>query len=1264
MKHTTLITASGLRNWANGHEHVAQDNLPRIIRSLIAYTSPKAKISGFAADEGVNIPGVDGKVFFEAGDGYVPKGLSIWEMGASKDVKDKADGDYKKRSEKPLAVDRSSTTFVFVTPLRYRDKEKWMEEKRAHKIWHDVVMYDADDLEAWLDNAYPVHIWLSRLAGQRPEGLNDPFHYWAAWSRKTSPETSLDLILSGRQSVVESIKKWLISDESVLHIKGDSREEACIFFVAALLSFSAIEKDLYLSQTVVVTERKGWDAILESQTGCILLQAFFEDSNVGAASQFGNRIVIPLGRSDIGVSDYLAINRSSRDSIAIALTTMGIPESDLRELSILCRRSFLLLRRKLSISKAFQKPSWAAADVAHDLIPALFVGAWEDGMLGDQTVLAALARRPYEEVRAYLTRLINLDDAPIRLSTSVWYLLSKDQIWDLISSYSTLSDFELYKEHAITALTTVDLQYDLAEEDRSMQVLLVEQVPYSSRLLNGIVDTLAMMGSREEVILGTRQQIKLFVAKIVSSVLSKANRDWRIWATLSPQLSLMAEAAPDEFLSALEEDLRLDEPVIMRLFGDRKARYLFAHTSSGLLSALECLAWSPDFFGRVCLVLAKIASNNPSAKSNSPGQALHTLKGLFSTWLPQTSVPLSSRHKTLDLLRKAYPNVAWSLICSLIPSGNDVGMYSHRPKWHDWAPSRTSNEISVDHDRAISEILTRFFEDVGENGDRWVDLLDKISIFRGKALFQVLAKLEVVSTKDLSQEEKAKIWSALRSIISRHRSYPEADWAFEITVIDQINSLYEAFEPSDYILHWEWLFDGNPHLPQGLDRDWRARLTEIEIEQKRAVTMIYKEQGLHGIKAFAESVSRSMLFGQIIAVSNVMSDDDIQIMLMSGLGSASAVMQEFIFGFIGGLVTLNGYDWAVNVYRNFPANIDATWRARFLSPLPHEKELWNIVESEDGDVQSEYWRLYRCYGTLTWDNVIIVAPKLIKHNRSASAVTLFPHDEPVELTTEMLDVIADALEGSVSDFSDHQDNMGMFPYDAVQLFKKIQASSFDRVRLAKLEYLYLPIFRDGEYSANALYEALSENPDLFVEAVEMLYRAENEPKRVLSQLEEAKVTSCYHFLDSWENLPGIKSGDQIDPEKIRIWVQKVRARLQLSGRGKICDQLIGRQLVNSPADINGVWPHIVIRDLIEELASAHVDIGFMVAIRNSRGVHTREVYEGGAQEIVLKEKYLAQAKTIEAVSPRVAKLLRQIGDEYGTEALAENEEADLLQDLS
>ena len=101
--------------------------------------------------------------------------------------------------------------YVTVTLRGWQGKETWEAERRAEGFWKNVVAYDADDLEQWLELAPAVHLWLAGQLESRPDGCSDLETSWADWAAKTDPPTPPALLLAGRQDVAQTILEWVKS---------------------------------------------------------------------------------------------------------------------------------------------------------------------------------------------------------------------------------------------------------------------------------------------------------------------------------------------------------------------------------------------------------------------------------------------------------------------------------------------------------------------------------------------------------------------------------------------------------------------------------------------------------------------------------------------------------------------------------------------------------------------------------------------------------------------------------------------------------------------------------------------------------------------------------------------------------------------------------------------------------------------------------------------------------------------------------------------
>lgn len=173
------------------------------------------------------------------GNPFVPAGRSIWELGAGKDFKSKANQDYEKRTKEIPEDKRSGQTFVFVTPRIWDTDElvKW-EQERANGGWLKVRILDAVMLEDWLGGYPTVALPLARKLGiLPPSGIRTVPEIWDEYRLSFDPELREQLLLKGREERATRLCEALTAGiPNLSKWQADSPEEAAAFIVAAIIS--------------------------------------------------------------------------------------------------------------------------------------------------------------------------------------------------------------------------------------------------------------------------------------------------------------------------------------------------------------------------------------------------------------------------------------------------------------------------------------------------------------------------------------------------------------------------------------------------------------------------------------------------------------------------------------------------------------------------------------------------------------------------------------------------------------------------------------------------------------------------------------------------------------------------------------------------------------------------------------------------------------------------------------------------------------------
>ncbi len=131
---------------------------------------------------------------------------------------------------------------------------------------------------------------------------------------------------------------------------------------------------------------------------------------------------------------------------------------------------------------------------------------------------------------------------------------------------------------------------------------------HSLMLSKGVADTVAYFGgSSDQVAFADGTTGQDLARRIVRRVFQSHRDDWRKWASLSRVLPLLAEAAPDEFLDAVDAGLAADPSPFSTLLSDSQTGQFGGSPHTGLLWALENLAWNAEYLSRSVSALPNLA---------------------------------------------------------------------------------------------------------------------------------------------------------------------------------------------------------------------------------------------------------------------------------------------------------------------------------------------------------------------------------------------------------------------------------------------------------------------------------------------------------------------------------------------------------------------------------------------------------------------------------------------------------------------------------
>lgn len=750
------VTAADINDWTTRRRREAQETLPLLVRRLIVASVFPRHISMPAGDS-ILIGGWDGVLQVDKGNAFVPNGLSVWEFGTDHNIKGKADKEYQKRSRKAKGINKSRTAFVFATSRTFATRADWVSKKKPRAKWKQVRALNADDLEAWLEQCPPVHRWFARLIGKRPAGAWDLEQAWDNWRCSTRPPCNDQLAVGGRQSEIEELYRRLEGAPSVIRIIGESEEEAYAFTLGAL-----VQRGTFVPRVLVVQDAKEWDELIESQQPLILIPTLTEQRSYGLAVERGHHVLSLESRQlSSAAEEGIDLRQAQREEQKAALIAMGLQEDAAKAVIEESRGYLSVIRRHHRLApRDRQRPRWAVAENAPVLVAAVLAGCWRSDNAADQAQISRLAGLPYEKLEEALHQIALADDPPIRLVGSVWQLISRQDAWALLSAFINAAVLDRFGQVVIEVFEEVDPRFELPIEERWLANIKGKVLSHSNQLREGLAEAMAMLGCFGDA--DCRNVGAVVVRDRASGWVHHLMHDATVdrWISVSGHLPQFAEAAPEVFLSGVEESLRAESPAVMSLFAEQGEWGGCLH--AGLLWALETISWDLDLLARVARVLAKLSRLDPGGRwANRPARSFTEI---FLGWRPQTTATLDVRMAVLDGVLAAEPQSGWQLALSLLPErGGGISHPIRLPTFRIWAqkwkPGVTKGEY-IRHIEAVTERLLRHVDH--EPSNRWADLISAMPQLHQPLFDRVLEKLEGIQANGFTEESRKRMADVLR----------------------------------------------------------------------------------------------------------------------------------------------------------------------------------------------------------------------------------------------------------------------------------------------------------------------------------------------------------------------------------------------------------------------------------------------------------------------------------------------------------------------
>lgn len=882
-------------------------------------------------------------------------------------------------------------------------------------------------------------------------------------------------------------------------------------------------------------------------------------------------------------------------------------------------------------------------DLATELAVAVLVGCWDEKNDGDIEVITNLIDESYESWIKKIRIIEGMQDSPLIHERGSWGFKDRMQAFQTVSSRLFDNHLDLFQAIAISIFKTIDPQFELAPEERYAAAIYGKVLPHSRLIRKGLSEGLALVATKQELLTNcSKYKGQDCASSVVKEVLSASS--WQLWASTQDIQIMLAESAPDYFIDEVERAVSHKDKPFDSLFAQEGVGGILGRNYlTGLLWAIEGLAWAPDYLSRSLVILGELDSHDPGG--NRANRPLNSIIDILLPWLPHTTADINRRIAAFKALEREYPDTAWRVLVQLLPGNTSTTSGTHIPAFRNFIPNNFNEKPSDDEYWAQIEKYSQLIIELASKSSlRLIDLVENIDKLLPFNFDDAIKLLYDFSKKIDNDELKLELWEKCLEVYNKHKKFSDAQWAMQPEQNEKIKGVSIALKPEDPMLYSKRLFGQRSHDLFDENGDWQAQEKRLAKERGQSISEIYTVNGIEGVLEFSESVERPDVVGNSLVAENLeIPLDTLKKFILSDIKEERSLAS----GYVWAKNYKEGNSWVLTSVDNW----NAQEKVSFFLLLPFKKETWNILNASFDDFPCEYWKNtvaneYQCDST---EEIYFAVDCLIKVDRPVSAINCLSrilHSDKIVDSRKVVDTLLQTIKTTedVKRFNIHsfRELVNYIQNDGTVLDED----------LVKIEWAYLPIINkdtNDSLQPQVLEKKIANEPSFFCEIIRYAYRSRfQKENNEISESERNIAKSSHYLLDKWGKIPGVDEEGKFDVNTFNNWFNLVEKECEESGHLEIAYQRIGRVLIYSPSnDESWILPEIA--EFLNRRELEEVRTGYKSAIGNSRGAHF--VDPEGKPELELAQRYRAKSDEIELLGfHRFGRTLRELADGYQAEA--------------
>lgn len=1218
------ITSTELESWGSTRD--AQGKLPLLLRKLITNSVDKyIPHIDIPAEDSIWKPGMDGIVQTTSDSVLGEAGVYNIECGINENYKDKFFSDLKKRSAN--LQKKTDTIFVFVTTKKIQDKDKLLNKARQDivnsNLWKSIKVFDADNMEHWLEQDYATAAWMCNVLGKPSDGIYDFDKKWSEWCKSTIIPLDEQIILARENIHEKEMNNWLLYDKGLLEVKSNSKKESLLFLLASILKIANQEKrEEIKSKVLIVEDNSQWKRIVDNKhsENLILVPMFGIPDGIAVLKDKNYQIYFPLSSTDV----FQINNRIELKNVNNYLLEPILNQKikDYRFQNSLHQRfsdgSLLLLQQLLKRKDTpLPKPDWVSKENSELLLFLSMFSSWDNSNSKDIGVVEAVLNKSYSDIKKIIISMISVEGAPIQQINNNIQVTNPELILDYMSTYIVPEFFDTLLNKIKDILSEIDKNYD--EENKNFLYnfsLDKTETKYSSNIKSSVSQGLALFSNYTDYT-DNNATIRSKISQMIKSIFEDC--DYKLWMSLNHYMQPLFEAAPDEMLRQVDKLFENDNFILNNMIANSGVYFGGDCFYAGVLNGLESIAWVPEYLHKTTNILLKMGENwqNGSNYSNSP---MDSLRKIYCAWSPQTAANIVQRKDVIAsfINQNKYIEAVETLLNNLQFRPNDTILLSNRPMYLQ------INETPV-IDQGIKEFYDFVFDkllQIVEITHHWNLLIDNCFNLPQAQQQILIDKLRSIDYETYSYEDNLNIKKAILSKTQWFDEYgKDNDEDIDIPFINELKNIDNSIKFTEKYQNYLSLFeiysfkdDNKPYIDALVDilnSDGVKGILKLIKSVKDNKYKLY--EGLSKI-----SLSETQLKQFIDALDQDKNIDEVMSMFIGRYFYNKE--QEFLDIFWK-------ETWSTELKKNI---------LKYLNP---SLNLWKWIEQHHLD--SLYWTGMHIYQDFKEEEFNYAKDKIANYDSDMLLEFVFYH---LQIATS--DDILNALL-----IYQKTENNTMDCHYIDQLFNKLYESDVDSSNLIKLEIKYSDILTayNKPFPIHLKKELANPDSPLFSEIISEVYLqdslSKDETKNINAQKKSEEQIHAQKL--ALKLMMKIESSFIFDDcsDNIIPWFEKNKKRLLNVDRFNSGMSVIGQLFGRSPKDeTDNIWPLKAIRDIIEKEENDDLDRAICIGKYNSIGV--RSVTPQATDMWNAYNEYKEYADKLRYSYNRTATILDNIAEDY------------------